>query len=233
MADGADAAVVDASFENFNIGTRVQLHTQRDTGTAEHFSTLIGFVKGEFLMVKCPIVRNTPFIHHEGEQVLVRAFTGTTIYSFGSTVIRTLLSPLYYMHLAYPHEIRSSALRAEFRIKVSAPAALEYKDLTGATAIKQSTLVDLSTSGARITSEELISVGSEVQLSFAVQPDDIEHAVRAKAVVRSASRKPAIDLDDPDVFSYGLQFHSLTSEDQTAIRLLTYERVLSNRQNIA
>jgi c-di-GMP-binding flagellar brake protein YcgR len=230
---GADAAVVESSLQNFNIGTRVQLHTQRDTGTVEHFSSLIGFVKDEFLMVKCPMVRNTPFIHHDGEQVLVRAFTGTTIYSFDSIVIRTLLSPLYYMHLEYPQAIRSSALRAELRIKVGATAELAYKDLTGGNVINQATLVDLSLSGARIASGELISIGGNVQLSFAVQSDGLEHVVRAKAVVRSVNRKPAIHSDDRDTFSYGLQFHSLDPEDQAAIRLLTYETLLSNRQNIA
>lgn len=233
MVKGSDAAMLDSAFENFNVGTRVQLRTQRDTGTVEHFSSLIGFVKGEFLMVKCPVVRNTPFILHDGEQVLVRAFTGTTIHSFPSTVIRTLLSPLYYMHLEYPQEMQSSALRAELRIKVNAPAELEYKDLTGSKAINQATLVDLSLSGARIASEDLISVGNEVQLSFAVQSDDVDHVVRAKAVVRSANRKPAAHIDDRDIFSYGLQFKSLDAEDQAAIRLLTYETLLANRQNIA
>ncbi|MFS0755115.1 flagellar brake protein [Noviherbaspirillum sp. 1P10PC] len=233
MVKGADAAMLDSAFENFNVGMRVQLRTQRDTGTVEHFSSLIGFVKGEFLMVKCPMVRNTPFILNDGEQVLVRAFTGTTIHSFPSIVIRTLLSPLYYMHLEYPQAMHSSALRAELRIKVSAPAEIEYKDLTGSKASNQATLVDLSLSGARIASEDLISVGNKVQLSFAVQSDDVEHVVRAKAVVRSAKRNPAARFDDRDTFSYGLQFESLDSEDQAAIRLMTYETVLSNRQNIA
>ncbi|WP_198599114.1 flagellar brake protein, partial [Escherichia coli] len=77
----AGTAVPGSSLQNFNVGTRMQLRIQRDTGKIEHFSSLIGFVKDEFLMVKCPVARNTPFILHDGEQVLVRAFTGTTIYS--------------------------------------------------------------------------------------------------------------------------------------------------------
>ena len=229
----SDAAMLDSTFENLNVGTRVQLRIQRDTGIAEHFSSLIGFVKGEFLMVRCPVIRNTPFILHDGEQVLVRAFTGTTIHSFSSSVIRTLLNPLYYMHLEYPQAMQSSALRAKLRIKVSAPAELEYKDITGGKAINQATLVDLSLSGARIASQDLISVGNEVQLSFAVQSDGVEHVVRAKAVVRSANRKPSTQFDEQDIFSYGLQFDGLYAEDQAAIRLLTYETLLSNRQNIA
>jgi c-di-GMP-binding flagellar brake protein YcgR len=163
----------------------------------------------------------------------VRAFTGTTIYSFASTVLRTLLSPLYYMHIEYPQEMQSSALRAELRVKVSTAAELEYTDLTGSKTIKPATLADLSLSGARIHSEELISVGDEVQLSFAVQSDGVEHLVSAKAAVRSAIRKPATHFDGRDIYFYGVQFNGLSPEDQTAIRLLTYETVLSNRQNIA
>lgn len=233
MVKGSDAETRDTSFENFDVGTRVQLRIQRDTGTVEHFSSLIGFVKNEFLMVKCPTVRNAPFVLQDGEQVLVRAFTGRTIYSFTSTVIRTLLSPLYYMHLDYPKATQRSPLRAELRVKVNAPATLEFNDLTAAKANNQATLVDLSLSGARIASEELIPVGDEVQLSFAVQSDGTERVVRARAVVRSVHRKPAVHFDDRDIFSYGLQFDGLDTDDQMAIRSLTYETLLSNRQNIA
>lgn len=45
--------------ENFTVGTRIQLSTQPDTGTMAHFSSLVGFAEGEFLMVKCLTVCNT------------------------------------------------------------------------------------------------------------------------------------------------------------------------------
>jgi c-di-GMP-binding flagellar brake protein YcgR len=232
MIKGSDAKAPDSAFESFNVGTRMQLRLQRDTGPMEHFSSLIGFVKGEFLIVKCPTVRNTPLILLDGEKVLVRAFSGTTIYSFASTVLRTLLSPLYYMHIEYPHEMQTSALRAELRVRVIAAAELEYTDLAGSKANRPATLADLSLSGARPHSDELIAVGNEVQLSFSVRSDGVENLVRAKAIVRSAIRKPATHFDDRDSYSYGVQFNSLNLEDQTAIRLLTYETLLSNRQNI-
>jgi c-di-GMP-binding flagellar brake protein YcgR len=211
----------------------MQLRLQRDTGPMEHFSSLIGFVKGEFLIVKCPTVRNAPFILLDGERVLVHAFTGTTIYSFASNVLRTLLSPLYYMHIEYPQEMQSSALRAEHRVRVNTAAELEYADLGGGKAVTPATLVDLSLSGARLHSRELIAVGNEVHLSFAVRSEGVEHMVRTKAAVRSALRKPAGQVDGQDNFFYGLQFMGLSTEDQTAIRFLTYETLLSNRQNIA
>lgn len=173
-AGSAHSTVLESAFQSFNVGTRVQLRSQRETGAIEKFSSLIGFVKDEYVMVKSPMTRNTPIIFFDGEKILVRAFTGTMIYSFSSTVIRTFLSPLYYMHLEYPKEIQSSALRSELRIKVDVPGEIEYQDLTDSRTIAQVQLVNLSLSGARISCEEFISVGQQLQLLFTVHSDDVE-----------------------------------------------------------
>src|SRR6476469_3841188 len=79
------AAARDAAIQQLNVGTRVQLRVQRDGGQQEYFSSLVGFVKDEFLLVKSPMLRKMPVVLHDGEPVQVRAFTGTTIYSFSAT----------------------------------------------------------------------------------------------------------------------------------------------------
>jgi c-di-GMP-binding flagellar brake protein YcgR len=135
--------------------------------------------------------------------------------------------------LEYPKEIQSSALRSELRIKVDVPGEIEYQDLTDSRTIAQVQLVNLSLSGARISCEEFISVGQQLQLLFTVQSDDVERKVEVETIVRSADRKPASPAHDRDTYSYGLQFQNLNTQDQIAIRLLTYETLLTNRQNIA
>jgi c-di-GMP-binding flagellar brake protein YcgR len=232
ITKSTDPTAFDSAFRHFNVGTRVQLRAQRDTGSIEHFSSLIGFVKDEFLMVKLPMVRNTPIMFPDDEPIIVRAFTGTTIYSFATVVTRTFLGPLYYMHLAYPREIDRSTLRSELRVRVNMPASVEYTDLSGAKALAQVTLANVSISGAAIGSDALLKVGQQVNLSFPVASDGVERVIRAQAIVRSANRKATGSEEENATFSCGMQFQNLNNEDQLALRLLTYETLLSNRQSI-
>jgi c-di-GMP-binding flagellar brake protein YcgR len=227
-----NAAAFDSEFLNFNVGTRMQLRVQRDTGPVEHFSSLIGFVKDEFVMVKSPMVRNIPFTFYDGEPILVRAFTGMKIYSFTSTVVRTVTSPLSYIHLDYPKAIQSSALRSEIRVRTSLSASVAYQDLAGSKKSAQVPLVNLSLSGAAIDCQAPLTVGEQLQMSFMIQSDGTEREVRTQAVVRSISSRAANQAQNPGTSIYGLQFQNLDPEDQAAIRLMTYETILMDRQNI-
>jgi c-di-GMP-binding flagellar brake protein YcgR len=231
--NGNGGVDLDAAIQNFNIGTRVQLRGQRDNTAVEHFSSLIGLVKDEFLLVKSPVVRNAPFIFLDGEEVLVRAFTGTVIYTFSSTVMRTFLSPLYYMHLAYPRAVTRAALRSALRVRMRLPATVEYVGPPGPAQTVMGTLVNLSLSGAAIETGTAIPVGQELQVSFSVNIDRIDRPITTKAVVRSMTFRQAARSDQSDVFSCGLQFKEMAIDDQTSIRLLTYEKLLTDRQNIA
>lgn len=227
-----DPQAFDAALLSFNVGTRVQLRAQRDAVPMEHFSSLIGYVKDEFLMVKLPMVGNAPIMFHDDEPITVRAFTGTTIYSFATVVIRSFLGPLYYMHLAYPKEIDRSTLRSELRVKVSLPAGLEYTDESGSIASAQVSLTNLSMSGASFSGDVFLQVGQQISLAFTIQTDGVERAIRAAAIVRSANRRATAKDQKKPVFSCGLQFQNLDADDQLALRLLTYETLLANRQNI-
>ena len=229
----ANVGIVNSAIQTFNVGTKVQLRMQREVGVIEHFSSLIGFVKDEFLLVKAPVAQKTPFVFYDGEQILVRAFTGTTIYSFASTITRVILSPIYYMHLAYPQVIESSALRSALRVKVNLPATVSFDDPTGSNQSAQITLVNLSVSGASIDSEFAIAIGQHVQLDFLVHNDGAERAITTQAVARNVNFQKAGGSQKKDGFICGLEFQNISTADQTAIRLLTYETLLTGRENIA
>ena len=216
-----------------NVGTRVQLRGLDDPGATEHFSSLIGYVKDEFLLVKLPVVRGSPVIFYDGIQILVRAFTGTTIYTFRSTVLRTLLSPSYYMHLGYPPEVTGATLRSALRIKVRIAVRIEYTPPGKVAVTLKGFLVNLSTSGASIECDAVVPVGQTLRCVFQIGIDDVEHGIDVEAIVRSVNFRPGVAGQSDDVFSCGVQFQAISTADETTIRLLSYERLLSDRQNIA
>ncbi|MGV3743375.1 MAG: flagellar brake protein [Burkholderiaceae bacterium] len=230
--NGVDVAAFDSEFQNFNVGARLQLRVQRDAGAVEHFSSLIGFVKNEFVMVKLPMVRSMPFAFYDGEPILVRAFTGMKIHSFTSTVLRTFVNPLNYMHLAFPKAIQSSSLRSELRVKTNLSASVTYKDVAGAKKSAQVPLINLSLSGAAIDCQVPLTVGEQLQMSFVLQSEGADREIRTQATVRSVNSRSANQTYDSSAYICGLQFEKLAAEDMTAIRLLTYETILMNRQNI-
>lgn len=224
-----DPEVFGSALQSLSIGMRVQLRAQRDSGAVEHFSSLIGSVKDEFLMVKLPMVRNTPIMFPDDELITVRAFTGTTIFSFATIVMRTFLSPLYYMHLAYPREIERSMLRTEFRVRVNMSASVEYMDLRGARTSARVSLANLSVSGAAISGEVLLGVGQRVRLSFAIHSDGMERGIRVEAIVRSVHRKTTGSGEKSATVFCGMEFQNLDADDQTVLRLLIYETILADR----
>ncbi|MBC7513859.1 MAG: flagellar brake protein [Herminiimonas sp.] len=221
-----------AAILGMSVGTRVQLRGLDDPGATEHFSSLIGYVKDEFLLVKLPVVRGSPVIFYDGIQILVRAFTGTTIYTFRATVQRTLLSPSYYMHLSYPSDVASATLRSALRVKVRIPARIEYTPPGKAGVSLQVLLVNLSTSGASIDCDAIVPVGQKLRCVFQIDIDGAEPGISVDAIVRSVNFRPGTAGQSADVFSCGVQFQEISNADETTIRLLSYERLLSDRQNI-
>lgn len=221
-----------AAILGMSVGTRVQLRGLDDPSGTEHFTSLIGYVKDEFLLVKLPIMRGSPFIFYDGIQVLVRAFTGTTIYTFRSTVTLTLLSPFYYMHLSYPAQVSGATLRSALRVRVRMPARVAYTAPGMPATTLQATLVNLSTSGASIECDAVIPLGQLLRCGFMVEIDGVEHDITVDAIIRSVNFRPGTAGAAADIFSCGVEFKEISPADETTIRLLSYERLLSDRQNI-
>ena len=221
-----------AAILSLSVGTRIQVRGIDDAGATDHFSSLIGYVKDEFLLVRLPMVRGAPVIFYDGIQLLVRAFTGTTIHTFRSTVMRTLLSPCYYMHLSYPAELTSATLRTALRVRVRIPVQIAYTPPGKSAATIQGVLANLSISGASIECGQAIAIGQALQCGFQIAMDGVEHAISVAALVRSVNFRPASTGQSEDVFACGIEFKDITAAHETTIRLLSYERLLSDRQNI-
>lgn len=229
------SAKVDAEgdLDTLNVGTRIRLETQRNGLPDVQLTTLLGFSKGDFLIVKCPVVRNVPYTYYDSESVLVRAFTGTTIFTFSSFVTRTLLSPMYYMHLAFPESVTTSSLRSSLRVKVEFTGMLTYQDLVGSEQTAPAQFLNLSQSGAAIAVEEALVVGHTVQAAFTVDDEGTEIPISVSAVVRSQTRRPPVPGRATDMYTYGIEFVGIKEEQQNALRVFAYGRALQDRRNIA
>lgn len=215
---------------NLQVGVRLQVLVVRDIKPIQYFSTLIGYVKDEYLIIKTPFDNGTPIALREGDRITMRVFSGVRVCSFDATVLREFLHPLFYLHLSFPRVIRGTSLRAAMRVKVEIPA-----QATKSGAGPVSVLLDnVSAAGALIESpEELGDTNSALDLSCTVvtQPAGKEMRLDTRATIRNCSKRPASE-GRAEVFLYGVEFTELDPTHQIVLQNLAYEALIGDRQRL-
>lgn len=215
---------------NLQVGMRLQFITHRQVKPVQHFSTLIGYVKDEYIIVKIPMEHGAPITLGDGERVTIRVFSGVNVCSFACTVERVFPRPLFYAHLSFPTAIQGTSLRGAARVKADIPVRIKA---LGDAATVEGSIIDVSVTGVRIHSAQSPPDGEEVTLDFMVLPPSGTHAVRieTRAVVRNRTASQASG-DSPEMFSYGVQFVDLDPMHYTLLQNLTYEALLADRLKI-
>lgn len=235
----AKSQSVDFDSMHLQVGSRLQLIRYHGTRPVNHFTTLIGYVKDDYLLVKIPLEHGTPITLNDGERLNVRTFSGTSVCSFPSTVERVFLAPFFYMHLSFPRAIEGSTLRKALRVKVNIPARLTAPDAKESPSPEVPVMVsNLSVAGALIESEqEIIKENSgeqSVSLSFTLvsHPSDLEVRIKARATIRNVTLQKASSPDHHDTYTYGVQFIDLEPTHQIMLQNLTYEAIIEDRQKV-
>ena len=228
----SEAKTQEYEFEQMNlqVGGRIQFITHRTIKPIQHFSTLIGWVKDEYLIVKVPFDGNAPIALNEGDKLTIRVFSGVNVCSFSCVVLRVFARPLFYVHLSFPVSIQGTSLRAAMRVKVDIPAQVSTS--LGTTSVF---LVNLSVSGALIESpKRLPDEDPQVGLSFYLiaQPGNRQVRIDPNATIRNINIVKPATTDKPEVFTYGVQFIDLDPVHYTMLQNLTYEALIADRQKI-
>jgi c-di-GMP-binding flagellar brake protein YcgR len=216
---------------NLQVGGRIQFITHRTVKPVQHFSTVIGWVKDEYMIVKVPFENGAPIAVNDGDKLTIRVFSGVNVCSFAAIVQRVFGRPLFYAHLSFPEKIQGTSLRTAMRVRVDIPAQLNC-DATGNVSVF---LVNLSVSGALIESKRPLESGDAVVgLSFTLiaQPGNRQVLVNAQASIRNINVIKPATADKAEVFTYGVQFVNLDPTHYTLLQNLTYEALIADRQKI-
>jgi len=214
---------------NLQVGTRLQFITHRRVKPVQHFSSLIGYVKDEYIIFKIPMENGSPIALTEGERLTIRVFSGVKVCSFVCTVERVFARPLFYVHVSFPKSVQGTSLRTAMRVKVDLPARLGGEGHEGG---QDCTIVNLSVSGALIESKRRLPQDEEaLTLQFALKapPDNQEVRVATRAAIRNVN---VVQVGDGETFTYGLQFVALDAVHYTLLQNMTYEALLADRQKI-
>lgn len=227
------------TFEDMNlqVGGRLQFITYRTVKPIQHFSTLIGYVKDEYMIVKIPMEGNAPITLADGEKLTIRVFSGVNVCSFAGTVLRIFGRPLNSVYLSFPTAIQGTSLRAAMRVKVDLPARITPTREGADADARDVAIVNLSVTGALIESAEKLAPEDEfVMLRFTLlaPPHGHEVVVDTRAAVKNVSvaKAPAAAEDQAEVSTYGLQFNELELAHYSLLQNITYEALIADRQKI-
>ncbi len=219
----------DYDFETMNlqVGTRLQFITHRRIKPVQHFSSLVGYVKDEYIILKIPMENGAPIALTEGERLTIRVFSGVKVCSFACTVERVFARPLFYVHVSFPKSVQGTSLRTAMRVKVDLTA-----QLAGSGGSQACNIVNLSVTGALIQSKRRLPQDDDtltLQFVLKAPPDDQEVKVNTRASIRNVN---VVQAGDGEVFTYGVQFIELDPVHYTLLQNMTYEALLADRQKI-
>lgn len=229
----AASKVQDFEFESMNlkIGGRIQFITHRSIKPVQHFSTLIGYVKDEYLIVKTPVENGAPIAVNDGDKLTIRVFSGVNVGSFAASVLRAFPRPVNYVHLSFPRMIQGTSLRAAMRVKVEIPARLTCEDGAGVSVF----LANLSVSGALVESPRpLPDERGVIGLVFILIANPGNHQVRVetRATIQNSTVSRPGSGGQAEMFAYGVQFIDLQPVHFAMLQNLTYEALIADRQKI-
>ncbi len=213
------------------VGGRVQFISHRKIKPIQLFSTLIGYVKDEYLLIKTPTENGAPVVAHEGDKLTIRVFSGVSVCWFSCTVLRIFPLPLNCMHLSFPASIQGTRLRATMRVKVDITAMLA---LPGLEPVPVS-LINLSTSGTLLESPTPLPADlPSVNLCFTLnQPNGNPPTnIDTRATVRNMNQDQPTASDQVATFIYGLQFVDLDPIQCVMLQNMAYEAFIEDRARI-
>lgn len=202
------------------VGTRMQITLKRGGQQLVYYTTLIGYVSGEYLLLKIPFEHGLAVPVHKDEDITVRVFSGMKVFTFPCRVESISLSPRFYMHLTFPEDIQATALRKAVRVKVDLPVQIRGTEEYG-------TITDLSVVGAQIVADVVLGeTGAKIPLSFSfrIKPGNQEVLIETRATIRSQTALQAAGM--PERFSYGVLFDDIDPTNQAMLQNLVYESLL-------
>lgn len=211
-------------------GTRIQLVLSRQGGEQAHFTTVIGYQRDEYLIVKLP-VRNRAVVPIEAdESVRIRLFSGVHLYDFRATVLRVFRAPVNYVHLSFPDDIRATPIRMAPRVRADLPARVTLGDGQQIEAL----IADISAHGAQIQAvapQAIAADGDRLRMSFTLRVgvEEREHEVTVEGAVRKLKASAG---GDESLQSYGIQFGDLDDADSLSLQNFILRRIIEDQDSI-
>lgn len=204
------------------VGELVQLRLLNRNLPQYYSVRLIGYITNQSILIMTPMISGVPLILADGEQLEVRMVTGNNIYAFQTSIQRLCISPVHYMHLEYPSEVRRQKLRKSpwARVNIDATAT----DVHGTREVVH--LDNLSPDGAQFHALPLLGEpGEKLRLSFHAGMDDMDTTLNLEATILHVKTPQAGDTAEGNMRAYGIAFCGLSATDSAWLKAMVYRYI--------
>lgn len=210
---------------NLQVGARLQMTMQHGPKQAVYYTELIGYVDGEYLIIKTPIENGLSVQMQVDDQLVLRILSGVDVVTMICRIKTIFRGPHHYMHLSFPTDIKSIALRGAVRAKVNLPVQVNGVDGAGV-------ITDISVTGAGIVANKALGEPNQevlISFEFPIKPTNQNAHIDTGVTIRSIQQLPSKKKDAPPRFSHGISFHDIDLTSQVMLQNLVYESM--NRLN--
>ncbi|TAK62451.1 flagellar brake protein [Methylobacter sp.] len=204
---------------NLQVGARLQMMLHHGSKQLIYYTELIGYSDGEYLIIKTPFENGLSVQLKVDEPVILRILSGVDVFTLTCRIKTIFRAPHHYMHLSFPTDIKSIALRGAVRAKVNLP--VQINGVAGAGVI-----TDISVTGAAITADKALGeLNAEALISFEfpIKPTSQSARIDTSATIRSIQELPSKNKNSLPKFSHGISFHELELTNQVMLLNLVYE----------
>lgn len=207
---------------NLQVGARLQMALQHGPKQLIYYTELIGYLDGEYLIIKTPFENGLSVQMKVDEPVTLRILAGVDVFTLTCNIKTIFRAPHHYIHLSFPTDIKSVALRGAIRAKVSLPVQVNGVAEAGV-------ITDISVTGAAITANKALgelNADALIAFKFPIKPtNQTLHSahIDTSVTIRSIQELPSKKNDAPPKFVHGISFHELELTNQVMLLNLVYE----------
>ncbi|WP_455203554.1 flagellar brake protein [Kaarinaea lacus] len=209
-----------------DIGDVLQMQFLPDESHARHYVKVIGYLPDRSLIVTTPHINGKVMLVREGQRVAIRIMSRVNIIAFTGSVLRSCARPYPYLHISYPEELQTLALRSAERVSFSTTAQVRESRLgAGAsTPMTSVTVQDISTTGALlIHSAPLGEVKDLLSMYMPMQVANGEEKFNTVAIIRNVrERKTA---EGQVEYLHGVEFQMAGRSDVIMLHAFVYEHI--------
>lgn len=223
------ARIVDFISLQLHVGVRLQLILKRDFKLLQDYSSLIGYSRNEYLIIKLPGGDLGESLR-ENDALEVRVFCGINVCVFETSVLKIFSAPFQYLHLAFPRNVIASELRSAARVKTELPATISQITAEESIRSENATVLNLSSTGALLqTKDPFANEGEECNLSFvADDANEDSYPLRLSALICKAHPRRAPGAP----CQYGIRFTNVDRINSLVLRNLVYRIMMEDRQKV-
>ncbi|MBU3736200.1 MAG: flagellar brake protein [Methylobacterium sp.] len=214
-------------FEELQLAVDQRLQIEGSNQQKTIHGRLLGYLKGASLIVKLPVTQTGGVALKEGENVVVRGFSGRIAFVFNSRLERIRYTPYPYCHLQFPTLIHGADVRREIRTPCNILAKVVNPRLGNDKAM-EATISDISATGAMLRSGvQLGEVGDSLNLSFRfwIPPNDYEVNLQTGAVIQACMLGIEESAGD---WQQGIRFEGMRPTENILLQNLIYQLLQTN-----